>query len=668
MYSLKQYIAAHSASHQTYTEFAANHNEVFPEVLMLSLDQLKRKIAEWSGVEPIVHDMCPNTCIAYTGFFEDHESCPVCERSHYDAFKLNRTHGKVKKPLQHFYTMPIGPQIQALWWSPESATQMRYHAQCTEEILEEIRKKDGVISSYEDILHGEEYLVACQSNHITSHSTVFMISMDEAQLYHDKESDCWFFIFVLMEMHPNHRYKKNHVIPAAVVPGLSKPANMDLFFFPTFHHISTLQKEGLKIWNSLNDSMFVSELFFFMCMADGLGSVHFTKLVGHHGAFPCCLFCGLKGWCIQGKSHYYAVLLCPLDYDGTGSNHLDVLVEAIQGSLQADYAEKLYFRSNTRQQITGPLLYLAALCDLLVPLWHGQFHCTATDSVETWPWAVNTGYKAKEWQGHLYGLAPALLYGILPDNIWENFCLLVHAIQILHQHSIPYEFHIGFERLYVKHRADRIHFVPCLGPPILHSAWTIERTIGNLGGEIKQPSSPYANLSERGLKPIVKNVKKSLYSSIDLGDSYKLLTSHGGHIGEAIQIAWCAWKEHTQASHNLRMACKVKFRYKGWIEYGEVMFYFCLELEGSRHGLALMSMYSRLDERLLQDSHWTVYSVAQLPEEIGLRVINATSILAVVLMQPHNHHLEEGDEHFFVWEQIGLEMSILSSCTEVNEL
>ncbi|KAF8576975.1 hypothetical protein K439DRAFT_1649194 [Ramaria rubella] len=355
---------------------------------------------------------------------------------------------------------------------------------------------------------------------------------------------------------------------------------------------------------------------------------------------------------------------------------------------------------------------------LLVPLW-------PTDSVETWPWdvltgetwkahgqavgdarsyipgsydyMVNTGYKAKEWQGYLYSLAPALLYGILPDDIWENFCLLVHAIWILHQHSIPRvqleiaqryldEFHIGFKRLYVQCWANQIHFVrPCihtmlhlglevprLGPPILHSAWTIERTMGDLGGERKQLSNPYANLSERSLKrcqlnalkalipAIVKNVKKSSYSTIDLGDGYKLLTarertaqSHGGRIGEAIQvyiidIARCAWKECTQASHNLRMARKVKFRYKGRIEYGEVMFYFCLELEGSRHGLALMSMYSRPDECLLQDSHWMVYSVAQLPEEIGLRVINATSI--------------------FVWEQIGLEMSILSGCTEVDEL
>ena len=45
---------------------------------------------------------------------------------------------------------------------------------------------------------------------------------------------------------------------------------------------------------------------------------------------------------------------------------------------------------------------------------------------------VNTSYKAKEWQGYLYGLALALLHGILPMPYWHNVCKLVQAIQILH--------------------------------------------------------------------------------------------------------------------------------------------------------------------------------------------------------------------------------------------
>ena len=70
-----------------------------------------------------------------------------------------------------------------------------------------------------------------------------------------------------------------------------------------------------------------------------------------------------------------------------------------------------------------------------------------------------------------------------------------------------------FEVIYCQHLSMRIHFVrPCIhsvvhlpcevlriGPPVCSSQWTLERTIGNLGEEIKQPSNPFANLSQRGI-------------------------------------------------------------------------------------------------------------------------------------------------------------------------
>ena len=98
----------------------------------------------------------------------------------------------------------------------------------------------------------------------------------------------------------------------------------------------------------------------------------------------------------------------------------------------------------------------------------------------------------------------------------------------------------------------RIHFVwPCihsmvhlprkvlhLGPPVCSSQWTLEQTIGNLGEEIKQPSNPFANLSQRGIRRARVNALKALipdlapdkhdayslpYGARDLGDSFVLL-------------------------------------------------------------------------------------------------------------------------------------------------
>lgn len=45
-------------------------------------------------------------------------------------------------------------------------------------------------------------------------------------------------------------------------------------------------------------------------------------------------------------------------------------------------------------------------------------------------------YKSTEWIGWLYGVAPALLNRILPNDIWRNYCKFVAALRIMSQYSI----------------------------------------------------------------------------------------------------------------------------------------------------------------------------------------------------------------------------------------
>jgi hypothetical protein len=134
---------------------------------------------------------------------------------------------------------------------------------------------------------------------------------------------------------------------------------------------------------------------------------------------------------------------------------------------------------------------------------------------------LTSSYKAWEFLLYLYGLGPGLLYGILPEIYFTNYCKLVLGIQLVNQHRITqanvHDAHLAlltfaqeFEMIYCKRLPTRIHFV-CLcmhslvhllhevlwiGPPICSSQWTLERTIGNLGWEIKQDSNPFANLSQ----------------------------------------------------------------------------------------------------------------------------------------------------------------------------
>ncbi|KAG1761276.1 hypothetical protein EDD22DRAFT_780076 [Suillus occidentalis] len=239
-------------------------------------------------------------------------------------------------------------------------------------------------------------------------------------------------------------------------------------------------------------------------------------------------------------------------------------------------------------------MHLASLNlpDLLIPLWRGRFDCDVDDDVSTWDWAVlqgdiwkehgkavatatpflptsfdrpphnpaekiNSGYKAWEFTLYLFSLGPALFYGILPDKYWRNFCLLVHGIRLVSQHSISRKelhtahmsligFMKGFEELYYQCHIDRIHMVrqsihaighygwevETKGPLICTSQWTMEHTIGNLTEELRQHSNPYANLSQHAIRRARINALKALIPDIDPDDSKPILPQWSKDIGD----------------------------------------------------------------------------------------------------------------------------------------
>jgi hypothetical protein len=176
-----------------------------------------------------------------------------------------------------------------------------------------------------------------------------------------------------------------------------------------------------------------------------------------------------------------------------------------------------------------------------------------------------------------------------------------------------------FELLYYQLKEDRLQMVrPCVhqtshlvsetiqkGPPICYAQWTMERTIGNLGQEIRQPSQPYANLSQEGVRrcrvntllsamPELDDPPKGLpLGAVDLGDGYALLRKRDryplfpadGDVAEAIQnflghgrilprikrwarlllpngqIARSAWRETLKSLEQTRMSRNVKVKF-----------------------------------------------------------------------------------------------------------
>ncbi|KAG6807256.1 hypothetical protein H0H92_008224, partial [Tricholoma furcatifolium] len=587
--SLDLFLLTLSASQEIYNSTRKAILRRHPDDPVLSYDEAKALLVEITGVVDVKEDMCPSSCAAFTGPFHNLTECPICGEDRYDPV--------TKRPRLQFNTIPLGPQLQALKRHHDSAVSMNYLATYLENLTTRMDENEGVVPVYNDILAGSDILEAYQQGLIKPDDFVVLFSLDGAQLYKNKESDCWLGQFIILNLAPDSRYKMSAVRPAFTIPGPNKPQHMDSFLFTTLAHLRALQKDGFYVWDESKNVVVDSNLFFALVTADGPGLVYFNGLVGHMGFNGCRIRCGLLGRRKPRDKHYYPALLKPVD-PVTGCDHEDGDWDSLPiqpPPTTANYLSDLrlvvlaktdrsYKEMRKRTGIVKPSLSLALdprhvlppsrcygpdimhlLClnipDIMIPLWRGTLaHNEANDPIQNWPWAVlasdetwhrhgaavaacrpflpssfdraprnpalklNSGFKAWEFQLYIYVLGPGLFYNLLPPPYYENLCDLVAGVRILNQHKISIEqlqeasaafsrFALGFEHLYYQRQTQRIHFVrqsihaiwhlayevTRLGPPICCSQWTMERTIGNLVRELRQPSNPYANLAQRSL-------------------------------------------------------------------------------------------------------------------------------------------------------------------------
>ncbi|KAG5220983.1 Amidohydrolase family protein [Salix suchowensis] len=287
---------------------------------------------------------------------------------------------------------------------------------------------------------------------INDNDTLMLFSIDGTQLYRMKQSDCWIYIWVILNLAPDKRYKLRLV--------------------------------------------FVT--------ADCIAMVEITHWVGHHGRYSCRIFCGLPGRHKAGAPHYYISLLKPDNYNVPGSSHPDIDITNLPSGSNEEYLRLLMnvIQSHGPTQFmrrrcdnglssatiflglnlalpiplcfTGDIMHLEGLNipQFMIGLWRGgqgggslSVICATTDSRRDWDWAVladsvvwdvhgsevadsteylpgcfehpprdpsekiSSGYKATEFLTYLYGLCPGLLYEVLPHAYWKSFCKLVCSVR-----------------------------------------------------------------------------------------------------------------------------------------------------------------------------------------------------------------------------------------------
>jgi len=148
-----------TTSEATYKTVRVAILRCWPGTELHSYYKAKCLVADLSDIESVIHDICINSCVVFTGPFLELESCPVCAEPWYDQFQIQTSDGKDRAPHHEFHTIPIGPQIQALYCALESAKYAHYLHEERSRVLSEIHSK-GCLAEYSDALHSTDLIDA----------------------------------------------------------------------------------------------------------------------------------------------------------------------------------------------------------------------------------------------------------------------------------------------------------------------------------------------------------------------------------------------------------------------------------------------------------------------------------------------------------------------------
>ncbi|KAG2746862.1 hypothetical protein P692DRAFT_201840808 [Suillus brevipes Sb2] len=225
--------------------------------------------------------------------------------------------------------------------------------------------------------------------HLTEHSFMKVNNLIAGCMY----------MWVILNLTPDKRYRKLHVCPGGFILGPNKPKNNS----PS----CCASNEGLNVWDASCDTHFISNLHLLLTTADSPGLVYWDGMVGHSGKNGGCIYCGVRGRRKTRATHYYSALLKPWDRCTEGSGHPDIDILSPSRCLSVLHC------------MTTDIMHLAAnLNELCLDLWHRTINCGLTDDVATWDRVVLQ--IAKTWtQMKLNGAVRHYLEHARIEHVWD---------------------------------------------------------------------------------------------------------------------------------------------------------------------------------------------------------------------------------------------------------
>ena len=309
--SLQHYVAWRKSNGTVYAyKLHADVLSRASNVEVLSQHQVKKLAQDLTEFVPCMIDMCPRSCIAYTGAYESLSECPyihpgkgVCNEK---RFHKPTSSGRLK-PRAQVQILPVMETIRTMYANAETASLLRNRDSCLQAALHIVGT--AATRKYSDFGDSQVHVMQRRDFHLFQdpRDVAFALSTDGAQLTMKKQSNTWIMILIILNLPGSIRYQTNNVIINFATPGPYSPGDIESFIWALFKEMARAS-EGIWMWDAIDSAYFVQRSCASMALGDMLGSAKLNGMAGHTAIFGdrFSMVQGAKSSLIKGaKSQYY---------------------------------------------------------------------------------------------------------------------------------------------------------------------------------------------------------------------------------------------------------------------------------------------------------------------------------------------------------------------------
>ncbi|KAJ3508428.1 hypothetical protein NMY22_g16620 [Coprinellus aureogranulatus] len=216
-----------------------------------SKDIILRRIAVLTAMKPLYIDCCIAACIAYTGDYQDRDTCPYCGQPRWNA--------ATGKPRRTFCYLSLITQLQGLFKSAEVSRLLRYRAtfkSTTPNLIKDVF--DGKLY---DMLRRRKVAVDGQTlghKFFSDPRDIALGTCEDGFLIFQRKRSGPSAIPILLQNYnlpPDVRTHAENLICVGVIPGPNHPKELKTFLHPLEDDLAKLAV-GVKTYDAAEKEMF----------------------------------------------------------------------------------------------------------------------------------------------------------------------------------------------------------------------------------------------------------------------------------------------------------------------------------------------------------------------------------------------------------------------------